>query len=165
MKRAPTQPNRRWRLVADFRLQSLLCLRIVMYWLFCQASMVVTILGFNMLVGIDQDAAPPSIWRLLVPALFVSSLLLPVMLLDILMFSNRFAGPMLNLRRKLKSLAEGQPTPKLQFRAADFLQEICDDFNRLRSRILFAPVQRHPPQIDQATDATVSPADELTTIS
>lgn len=47
----------------------------------------------------------------------------------ILLFSHRIAGPVYNLGRVLRSVAQGDLSTEIRFRKKDFLQEIADDGN------------------------------------
>lgn len=72
-----------------------------------------------------------SIGPLVIPAIVVSFLFLPVAMVDAIVFSNRFAGPMVNLRANLKRALDGERIGEIKFRPGDFFQDIADDFNRL----------------------------------
>ena len=124
--------NRRRRVFADLKIQGGLCLRITIYWVVCQLTMVVTIMGFASL------EAPSSghVNRYLVPALVVSSLVLPLVLLDLLIFSNRFAGPLFSFRRSLQRLSEGQAIDPIQFRSGDHLPDLSENLNRVSHRLM-----------------------------
>lgn len=122
--------NRRWRLIADVRLQGQLCLRIGIYWLVCQLTMVGTIAAFNFLSGGDGSAV-----QFLIPALIVSSLFLPIAMFEILRFSNRFVGPVVNLRRRLDDLATTGTTEEAKVRVGDFYSEICGSINAINLRL------------------------------
>ena len=125
--------DKRRRVFADMKVQGGLCLRIAMYWFICQLAVVGTILGFASLES--PAAVHGSVTRFLGPALFVSALVLPFVLLDVLVFSNRFAGPLLSFRREFKRLGAGQPTQEIRFRRGDHFAELCEDFNRVRDKL------------------------------
>jgi hypothetical protein len=129
-----TSRNKRWRLFADFQIQGLLCARIVGYWIACQLAMIVTMYA---ILSMTEGSAPESraIWRLVLPGWIVSSLLLPIMLFDMVAFSNRFAGPIFNFRRRFKQLVANEPTPAIRFRPNDFFLDLSDNFNTLRERL------------------------------
>ena len=48
----------------------------------------------------------------------------------ILLFSHRIAGPIFNLGRVLRGVAQGDLSGEIKFRKRDFLQEISDDGNQ-----------------------------------
>ena len=60
----------------------------------------------------------------------------PVFLLDTIRFSNRFAGPIVRLRRQLRELGTQRDTPSMKFRDDDFWMEICPEFNAVRGVVL-----------------------------
>jgi signal transduction histidine kinase len=130
--------RRRFRVVADLKLQGSLCLRVAIYWIICQCAFVATILGFS---GLEAMGEPTEVvqtpWRFLIPAIVVSSFLLPVVLLDLLVFSNRFAGPLVRFRRYLKQLAGGKiPDHELRFRHKDELGDLSVNINKLQERLI-----------------------------
>ena len=61
--------------------------------------------------------------------------LMPAFLLDVVRFSNRFAGPIVRLRRFLRELGENGEVPPLKFRDDDFWAEIAKEFNACRGRV------------------------------
>ena len=69
------------------------------------------------------------------PALMASLLLLPLMIVDVIRFSNRFVGPLVRLRRSMRELARGECVGPIEFRDADFWQEIAEEFNAVRDRV------------------------------
>ncbi len=85
------------------------------------------------------DSSSDSIFQDLVgllPMTFVvSACLLAVALLDALIFTNRFAGPLLNFRRKFAKLAEGEIPEELLFRGGDKYRDIEKNYNKLRTRM------------------------------
>ena len=123
--------NKRWRLLADVQIQGPLILRVACYWILFQTVQVGTIAVFSFLsqgsLGFDL--------KLLVPSFIVSALILPLVMLDMLKFSNHFAGPMLNLRRKLKQLADDESADPIRLRPGDYYREMSDNFNEIRLRI------------------------------
>ena len=125
--------NKRWRLIADVRIQGLLCIRLAIYWMVCQAAMAGTISAMSILT--TGAANGSSGGHFIYPALIVSSLVFPILLLDMLVFSNRFAGPMVNYRRKMKQLVENSTSEKIQFRQGDYFMELGDNYNEICERI------------------------------
>lgn len=63
-------------------------------------------------------------------------LLLPTFLWDTARLSNRFAGPVLRLRRMMQTLAAGKDPGELRFREGDFWTELGEHFNGVRTRLL-----------------------------
>ncbi len=99
--------------------------------------MVATIFGFLALAGQQEvaDVSDGSPWRFIMPAIVVSCLFLPIVLLDNMRFSNRLAGPLLRLRKSLKKLADGDDVSDLHFRPGDYLIESSSHFNQINSRM------------------------------
>jgi signal transduction histidine kinase len=121
--------NKRWRLCADFKLQGSLCMRVAAYWMICQLSIFGTLLVFVFLH--QGSTGPETVWQMLTPALIVSTIVLPLMMLDLLVFSNRFAGPLWNFRRKLENFVETNQFDEVRFRRGDFFQDLSENFNKL----------------------------------
>ena len=69
------------------------------------------------------------------PALVASTLLLPLVILDMIRLSNRFTGPLLRLRRSMRELARGEHVEPIEFRDGDYWQEFANEFNVLAARV------------------------------
>jgi hypothetical protein len=69
------------------------------------------------------------------PALVASLLLLPLVLFDVIRFSNRFAGPLVRLRRAMRTLARGEQVLPIKFRDGDYWQDFADDFNAVAATV------------------------------
>lgn len=90
-----------------------------------------------LLIWIRMFEAPEKNWpavfgdslQRFLPFYLVSLALIPAFLLDTLKLTNRFAGPILRLRRGLANAACGRHVTPLYFRGSDFWQEIADHFN------------------------------------
>ena len=74
-------------------------------------------------------------WYYYGAALVASLLLLPIVLIDIVRLSNRFAGPLVRLRRSMRALARGEKVQPIHFRGSDFWQEFADEFNAIAARL------------------------------
>ena len=106
--------ERRRRLLANRQLQGKLLLQTITYWLYCLLS--VTLLAACWIIFTRHPASSAELfhqlWSTVGPALLGSLFLLPLVLLDCLRFSHRFAGPMVRIERTIKELADGQqPRP------------------------------------------------------
>ena len=121
--------NRRWRLFADFKIQGICCLRIIVYWFVCQFAMCATIAGIASLEGPVPDAGG-SVFRFIIPAFFISLFILPIALLDALIFTNRIMGPLFHFRRQFSRLAAAQSVAPIKFRKQDYF---CDLEQELQS--------------------------------
>lgn len=128
-------PPRR-QLFVDHKVQGALMLRAAMYWALCLFTVTLLLICWRMLTG---PARPfythfDDLWFHFAPAMIVALLLLPVIVADSVRLTNRFAGPMYRLRRMMRQLAAGEPTPEIHFRKGDFWQDFADDFNTLRAK-------------------------------
>jgi hypothetical protein len=88
------------------------------------------------------DGSPESVgewgrqfWHQYAPMFVVSMLVLPLVLLDLLIMSNRYAGPLLRLRRVMKQLANSEPVAPIRLRRRDLMQEFAEDFNKVLRRV------------------------------
>ncbi len=125
----------------DKKVQGALLVRVARYWLLSVIVVgALTVLGWvfvspglGTLVQLRQEL--PMLFGGLVVALFVSMTVLPVILYDLLKLSNRFAGPMVRLRRSMQQAAAGEHVEAVHFRDHDYWQEFADAFNQLNERI------------------------------
>jgi nitrogen fixation/metabolism regulation signal transduction histidine kinase len=74
-------------------------------------------------------------WYRYVPVFLPLLVLTPAFVNDSIKLSNRFAGPMLRLRRELKKLAQGQPARPIKLRKGDFWHDVAEDFNLVLARL------------------------------
>ena len=118
--------TKRWRLLADTKIQGAMCLRIASYWIVCQTTLLGTMACFYFLTNGEGNIS-----GLAIPGLLVSSLFLPIALLDALKFSNRFAGPVVNIRGKLKRFAATGTMETIRLRKGDYYSDICEAFNQI----------------------------------
>jgi hypothetical protein len=128
---------KRKKLLVDGLVQGALLGRVVLYWLSCLVSMGLMLACWQVLASPGQPFYRQLDEVLLRygPAVLASLLLLPMVLMDILRFSNRFAGPMVRMRRTLEAMARGEQVEPLRFRDADFWQELADQVNQVAERI------------------------------
>jgi hypothetical protein len=122
----------RWRLLADPKMQGMLCFRVVVYWLLCQAIMAGTIALFAFFGnGSDSGATGGFVFS----ALIASALFLPIVVVDMLFVSNRLAGPVINFRQGMNQILDCDQIEELSFRPGDYYQDLGESFNELRKRI------------------------------
>ena len=129
----------RSRIFIDQKIQGALALRVVLHW-----ATFVTVVGV-LTVAMQYIANPfaePNelmalVWQNQGPFAIVILILLPIFLYDTLKLSNRFAGPIVRLRRAMQAIGSGEPVEKLQFREDDFWRGLADDFNKLVERGYF----------------------------
>jgi hypothetical protein len=150
---------RRHRLFVDAKLQGALLTHVTLYWLYCLLSV-----GVIAIVWIVFAKRPPTsaklfeeVWMNCGPALLGSILLLPLVLIDCLRLSNRFAGPMVRLQRTMKELADGQSPRHVKLREADFWTGFADDVNRLIDQYETAGGRCSTPQSEKPTETPAEP--------
>ena len=121
----------------DPKVQGALVLRLLGYW-------TVTIVTVTAMVLCWRIATTPSnafysevgdMWFHYGAALVASLLLLPLIVLDCVRMSNRFAGPLYRMRRCLRDLSAGLPVPPIHFREGDFWMEVADEFNAVSAKL------------------------------
>lgn len=124
-------------LFVDPKVQGALLMRVVGYWLLCIASIALMILCWRIITGPARMFYThfDDMWFYFGPALVGAVLLMPLVLFDIVRLSNRFAGPLLRLRRSLRALAKGEEVAPLQFREGDFWQDFAKEFNAVAERM------------------------------
>ena len=122
---------RRTKHFIDSRVQGSLARRIIMHWLTFLAvgSLVALILQFFSNPFRPLSAHAQDMWLTHGPFLLVMAFLLPVFLVDTIKLTHRFAGPIHNLRRALRQIAQGEAPYRLKFRKRDFWHELADDYN------------------------------------
>ncbi len=88
------------------------------------------------------------------PTILAGLVLTPVFFFDLCKLTNRFAGPMVRLRRSMNALADGEEVSPIHFRDGDFWKEIAEDFNRVIVRVEKAEkaAAEESPQIASATE-------------
>ena len=137
MAMAKSKRSLRKRLIADIQVQGALIVRVVVYWLLCLLAIGTLLLLWRMVVRplspFDQQLH--DLWSLYRPAAVVSLLLLPIIVLDMLRLTNRFAGPLFRLRGAMRDLAQGKAVDPVQFRRDDFWHDFARDFNIVAARL------------------------------
>ncbi|MGB9688807.1 hypothetical protein [Thermogutta sp.] len=132
-----TMKNVRKKLFVDPQVQGQLVGRVCLYWVMCLLTVTFMVICYRILTG----PARPFVWHFeelrvyLGPALVASLLILPLVVVDVIRVSNRFAGPLVRLRRSLRAAAKGEPVEPIRFRQGDFWQEFADEFNALLQRV------------------------------
>ena len=129
--------RKRKRFLVDRAVQGRLVLRAAIYWLFCLMSIVTFTACWIAMT--EQPANSSELFSRLrsgyAPAFFASLIMLPIVLYDIVRFSNRFAGPLLRMRTLVKAMADGETAQPIKTRQGDFWKEFSEDFNRLAQRV------------------------------
>jgi hypothetical protein len=148
----------RKRYLVDSKLQGALMLRTFGYWCFCVLSTGLMLLLWQVATGPHRPFL--SYFSLHEVAqrhgavIIASFLLLPILLLDVLITSNRFAGPLYRLRRSMRALAAGEHVQPVVFRDGDFWHEIADEFNAVAAYVENLKQEKGEPAAPVAAGAT-----------
>jgi hypothetical protein len=139
---------KRKHLFVEPKVQGALVARVVLYWIVCLISITLMLLCWRIITGPARMFYThfDDMWFHYGPALIASFVLLPLVIIDVIRFSNRFVGPMLRLRRSMRQLAHGEDVEPIEFRDADFWHEFATEFNTLRIQIR---ASRFPPDVEQ----------------
>lgn len=125
--------------LVEKQVQSALGWRIAAHWVvFLTLSIFVTC-SLQMLGNFERGTFWSSLQKSLLGqmgSIAVLLALLPWFIHDSLKLSNRFAGPMVRLRKSIIELTNQAETQPISFRSGDFWQDIASDFNQLRMRVI-----------------------------
>jgi methyl-accepting chemotaxis protein len=125
----------RKRLFVDARVQGALFIRIVVYWFSGLAVIGELALYWHDLLHPGRPFFDQFDFSILfqeyAPVVVASLFILSLVLYDTLVLTNRFAGPILRLRRSMRALAAGEAVQPLRFRKRDFWQGIAQEFNAI----------------------------------
>jgi hypothetical protein len=128
--------RKRKQLFVDPKVQGALVLRVLLYWTVCLVTMTLMLLCWSIVrtprmfyTHLDD------MWFHYGPALIASFILLPMVIVDIIRVSNRFAGPLMRLRRSMRALARGEHVEPIKFRRGDFWREFAEEFNAVVARV------------------------------
>ena len=116
----------------DSKVQGRLVLRFLLHWGVFFVTTMMCVFVMQLLLG---DPEEPLAKRMFEPTReylilgIIMVTLLPAFTLDTIRFSNRFAGPVLRLRRALRELADNGTAAPLKFRNNDFWAEAAEEFN------------------------------------
>ncbi len=129
----------RKRYLVDSKLQGALSMRTVGYWCFCVLATGLILLCWEVATGphrpfLSYFSMHEIVQRHGAVAL-ASILLLPILLLDVLITTNRFAGPIYRMRRSMRALAAGEHVQPITFRDGDFWHEVADEFNAVAAYV------------------------------
>ena len=111
-------------------------MRVLLYWVVCLITITLMLLCWSIIRTPRMFYTHfDDMWFHYGPALIASFVLLPMVVLDIIRLSNRFAGPLVRLRRSMRALAQGEEVRPIHFRENDFWQEFADEFNAIATRM------------------------------
>ena len=126
-------------ILVEKQVQGALGWRIAAHWFVFLGMSVSVTCSLQMLGNFEQA----DLWSRLetammsqVGSIVVLLALLPWFIHDALKLSNRFAGPMVRLQKSIVELTNQHETPPVAFRSGDFWQEIANNFNELRMRVI-----------------------------
>ncbi|MEN1681377.1 MAG: hypothetical protein AAGJ46_17480 [Planctomycetota bacterium] len=128
--------------------QRALAARMVLHCLLCTLIGGTTAAVFQYIGSTEQAAGTlwGSIGRNVCVMVFTAALLLPMIVVDSMRFSNRIVGPIYRMQSTLESIARGEQALPLRFRKGDYWQDMPVAFNsaveRLRARA-------EPPQAEE----------------
>ncbi len=140
----------RRQLFVDAKIQGALVIRVILYWVLCLLTVTLMLLCWQVLTGPPRTFQQHlgELWLHYGPALLASFLVLPLVMVDVVRLSNRFAGPLLRLRGSMRALARGEHVEPLRFRRRDFWAPFADEFNAAVAHLQREAPQREP-QHDQ----------------
>lgn len=154
----------RKQLFIDPKVQGALVLRVALYWVVCLMTITLMLLCWRILTGPARMFYTHfgEMWFHFGPALIASFLLLPLVIVDIVRLSNRFAGPLIRLRRSMRALAQGEDVRPIHFREGDFWREFADEFNAVLARVeqLSGPSERPEEQEEACEEEPIGAAAE-----
>ncbi|MEM6331563.1 MAG: hypothetical protein AAF790_15130 [Planctomycetota bacterium] len=129
--------KRRTKAFVDREVQGALAWRLARQWVlfvFAAAAMVLALQWMsNPFAPIRENLVEA--WWTHAPVLLVLVCLAPVFAFDAIKLSNRFTGPIHRLRLATRALADGQAPGHVEFRGADFWQDLASDFNRVAEKV------------------------------
>jgi hypothetical protein len=148
----------RKRLFVDPKVQGALVARVVLYWFCCLLTITLMLLCWRIVTG---PARPfymhfDDMWFFYGPAAIASLVLLPLVVIDIVRLSNRFAGPLLRLRRSMQALAQGHEVKPLEFRSSDFWHEFAREFNAIAAQMNHLPPEATPREQEESPEEYVT---------
>jgi hypothetical protein len=120
----------------DPKVQGALILRLIGYWGVTVITTTAMVLCWRLVTQPPKSLFSQigDMWVFYGPALISSLLLVPLIVIDCVRMSNRFAGPLYRLRRCMRDLGAGLPVPPIHFRDGDFWIEVADEFNAVSAK-------------------------------
>lgn len=128
---------RRIQNLVDREVQSSLAKRILLHWLVLMFATALGILAWTRLIE-----APTEPWESvlnislghLTPVVITFLVMLPMFIKDSLNLSNRFAGPIVRVKRVLADYADGKSIKPIELRHSDFWKSLAHEVNRVTNR-------------------------------
>jgi hypothetical protein len=127
----------RKQMFVDPKVQGALARRVVLYWATFLFNVFMMLLCWRIVTGPARMFYThlDDMWYFYGPVFLVSLLFLPLVVIDIIRLSNRFAGPMVRLRRAMRELARGEHVEPIRFRDDDFWHDFAEEFNAVAARV------------------------------
>ena len=126
-----SKTTQRRQLLVDSQVQGALMWRVPLYWV-CFLICVLLLQACWMVMTRQVSSSGQLLQVLWVqngPALLASIILLPILMLDCVKLSNRFAGPIARVRRHLRQIAAGESAEPIKLRKGNYWQSLADDYN------------------------------------
>ncbi len=138
----------RKQLFVDPKVQGALVGRVILYWVVCLITITLMLLCWRVVTGPARLFWTHfnDMWFHFGPAVIASFVLVPLVILDLLKLSNRFVGPLVRLRRGMRSLTAGEHVEPIKFREGDFWHDFAEEFNALAAKV--QEKTSPPPQSD-----------------
>ena len=155
-------PVKRRQYYVDERVQGALMGRTVFYWFMSALTTALLVLCWRILFSPGRPfEAYVNYMRIHYgPALVASLIVVPLLVIDVLKLSNRFAGPLFRLHRAIRQLADGQEVRPIKFRENDFWQSFADDFNVVAAQLTTERAERRRLEAELVALRGSTPRDE-----
>ncbi len=130
--------NRRKRYFVDSEVQPALMRQCAIHWgLFGLAAFILLFLTQWLVTPEKHSFAwhVTGLWTRYGMILMILLALMPVFVFDMLKLTNRFCGPLVQLRRAMRALARGEDVKPVRFRKGDYWTELADEFNAMLKQI------------------------------
>ncbi len=155
--------TRRKQVITDELVQGELLFRALVYWFCCLFVVVTLVFAWTMLFGsartmvqVVRDTLAMS-----APTILGAVLLLPIILADLLKVTNRFVGPIQQIRYTLRQLSVGVPARRIYLRRDDFWQELAHYTNTIADAVETSDLDDD--DVEEFEDYDFPCTDELTT--
>lgn len=127
----------RKQVITDPTVQGELLFRTLVYWFLCLTVVLLTTLGWSLwagpprpLIQVVQETIATA-----APAVAGAVILLPLVLFDVLRVSNRFVGPVRQVRYALKQIALREESRRVYLRKDDFWQDLAHFTNMVAEEV------------------------------
>jgi hypothetical protein len=129
----------RKRIFVDPKVQGALLIRSVIYWFLGATALSLIVFCWNVISGPPGPVLNPDrfaqLWEQYGIVALASLLLLPIVLIDVVVLSNRFTGPLHRMRCSLRALAAGEFVQPVHFRDRDFWHDVAEELNAVAAYV------------------------------